>query len=73
MGTGFLLLGFVETPTQFYMVLGIFIGFGSGAMGQLASSKLVSNWFVMKRGMALGIAATGSRHASHLCANHREV
>ena len=59
MGTGFLLLGFVETPTQFYMVLGIFIGFGSGAMGQLATSKLVSNWFVMKRGTALGIAATG--------------
>ena len=77
MGTGFLLLGFVETPTQFYMVLGIFIGFGSGAMGQLASSKLVSNWFVMKRGMALGIAATdlriGSRHACHLCTNHRGV
>ena len=59
MGTGFLLLGFVETPLQFYLVLGIFIGFGSGAMGQLATSKLVSNWFVMKRGTALGIAATG--------------
>lgn len=59
MGAGFFLLGFVETPMQFYLVLGIFIGFGSGAMGQLATSKLVSNWFVMKRGTALGIAATG--------------
>lgn len=59
MGSGFFLLGFVESPLQFYMVLGIFIGFGSGAMGQLATSKLVSNWFVMKRGTALGIAATG--------------
>ena len=67
MGTGFLLLGFVETPTQFYMVLGIFIGFGSGAMGQLASSKLVSNWFVMKRGMALGIAATGISVSESSC------
>ena len=28
-------------------------------MGQLATSKLVSNWFVRKRGTALGIAATG--------------
>ena len=28
-------------------------------MGQLATSKLVSNWFVLKRGAALGIAATG--------------
>ena len=59
MGSGFLLLGFVETPLQFYLVLGLFIGFGSGAMGQLATSKLVSNWFIMKRGTALGIAATG--------------
>lgn len=59
MGTGFILLGFVQTPLQFYLVLGIFIGFGAGAMGQLATSKLISNWFVMKRGTALGIAATG--------------
>lgn len=59
MGTGFLLLGFVQSPAQFYLVLGIFIGFGAGAMGQLSTAKLVSNWFVMKRGTALGIAATG--------------
>ena len=59
MGTGFLLLGLVQTPLQFYLVLGVFIGFGAGAMGQLATSKLVSNWFVLNRGTALGIAATG--------------
>ncbi len=59
MGAGFVLLGFVQTPLQFYLVLGVFIGFGAGAMGQLATSKLVSNWFVLKRGTALGIAATG--------------
>ncbi len=59
MGTGFVLLGFVQTPLQFYLILGVFIGFGAGAMGQLATSKLVSNWFVLKRGTALGIAATG--------------
>ena len=58
-GTGFGLLGLVQTPLQFYLVLGIFVGFGAGAMGQLATSKLVSNWFVLKRGSALGIAATG--------------
>lgn len=59
MGAGFVLLNFVQTPLQFYLVLGLFIGFGAGAMGQLATSKLVSNWFVLKRGTALGIAATG--------------
>lgn len=59
MGSGFVLLAFVQTPLQFYLVLSVFIGFGAGAMGQLATSKLVSNWFVRKRGTALGIAATG--------------
>ena len=59
MGTGFIALGFSETALQFYLILGVFIGFGAGAMGQLATSKLVSNWFVLKRGAALGIAATG--------------
>ncbi|MEM7020205.1 MAG: MFS transporter [Pseudomonadota bacterium] len=59
MGLGFLFLSQVTTPLQFYLVLGAFIGVGSGAMGQLATSKLVSNWFVLKRGSALGIAATG--------------
>ena len=54
MGSGFLLLGFVETPLQFYLVLGLFIGFGSGAMGQLATSKLVSNWTASGDGPLLG-------------------
>ena len=59
MGLGFLALGFVQTPLQFYLVLGLFIGCGAGAMGQLATSKLVANWFMKRRGTALGIAATG--------------
>ena len=59
MGTEFALLSVVQSPFQFYLVLGIFVGFGAGAMGQLATSKLVSNWFVRKRGTALGIAAAG--------------
>ncbi|MBV1907476.1 MAG: MFS transporter [Pseudomonadales bacterium] len=59
MGIGFVGLGFVKTATQFYLVLGIFIGFGAGSMGQLSTSKLVNNWFFKHRGRALGIAATG--------------
>jgi MFS family permease len=49
----------VETQLQFYLVLGLFIGFGASSMGNLATSKLVTNWFERKRGTALGIAATG--------------
>lgn len=59
MSIGFLGLSQVSTAWQFYLVLGGFIGFGAGAMGGLATAKLVSNWFDRRRGTALGIAATG--------------
>lgn len=59
MALGFLALSQIRTPLQFYLTLGIFIGFGASAMGGLATAKLVANWFNRKRGMALGIAATG--------------
>lgn len=59
MSLGFLGLALVRTPLQFYLVLGVFIGFGASSMGNLATSKLVTNWFDRKRGTALGIAATG--------------
>lgn len=59
MALGFFALSRVSTPMEFYLALGIFIGFGASAMGGLATSKLVANWFNKKRGMALGIAATG--------------
>ena len=59
MSLGFLGLALVRTPFEFYLVLGLFIGFGASSMGNLATSKLVTNWFDRKRGTALGIAATG--------------
>ncbi len=59
MTIGFLVLGFVRTPLEFYLAIGVFIGLGASGMGSLATAKLVANWFVRRRGMALGIAATG--------------
>ena len=59
MATGFLGLSFVQNELQFYLVLGLFIGFGASSMGNLATSKLVANWFDKRRGTALGIAAAG--------------
>ncbi len=59
MALGFLALSRIATPLEFYLVLGLFIGVGAGAMGQLATAKLVTNWFSRRRGTALGIAATG--------------
>ena len=59
MALGFLGLSFVQNELQFYLVLGLFIGFGASSMGNLATSKLVTNWFDKRRGTALGIAAAG--------------
>ncbi|MGA0838429.1 MAG: MFS transporter [Pseudomonadales bacterium] len=59
MAAGFLALSQVQTPLQFYLALGTFIGVGAASMGGLATAKLVANWFTRRRGMALGIAATG--------------
>ena len=59
MACGFLGLSFVQNELQFYLVLGLFIGFGASSMGNLATSKLVTNWFDKRRGTALGIAAAG--------------
>ena len=59
MAVGFLGLSFVRNPIEFYLVLGVFVGFGASSMGSLATSKLVANWFDRRRGTALGIAAAG--------------
>lgn len=59
MSIGFLALSQVRSQLEFYLALGAFIGIGASAMGGLATAKLVANWFTRKRGLALGIAATG--------------
>lgn len=56
---GFGCLSLVQTTWQYYLVLGSFFAFGLGLMGGMASAKLVANWFVMKRGTALGVATMG--------------
>ena len=59
MSLGFLLLSVVTAQWQFYLILATLIGFGSNAMGGLATAKLVANWFEARRGTALGIATMG--------------
>ena len=59
MSTGFALLAVVREQWQFYLVLATLIGFGSTAMGGLATAKLVANWFERRRGTALGVATMG--------------
>lgn len=44
---------------QFY-VCGAVIGFAGGSVSSLAISTLISRWFTDKRGMAVGLASSGS-------------
>jgi MFS family permease len=57
--SGFLMLSFVQSMQQFYLVLISLTAVGTATMGQMATAKLVSNWFQAKRGTALGIATMG--------------
>lgn len=59
MAVGFLLLSFIQAQWQLYILLATFVACGSAAMGGLSTAKLVTNWFVAKRGTALGIATMG--------------
>jgi MFS family permease len=56
---GFGLLSQIAAFWQYYLVLGTLLGLGGTLMGGLASSKLVANWFVARRGTAFGIATVG--------------
>ena len=56
---GFVLMSQISSFWQYYLVLGTLLGVGGALMGGLATSKLVSNWFVARRGTAFGIATIG--------------
>lgn len=56
---GFLCLSQVRSVWQYYLVLGSFFAFGLSLMGGMASSKLVANWYILKRGTMLGRATMG--------------
>ena len=59
MSLGFFLLSFINSQWQLYLILASLIAVGAAAMGGLPTAKLVTNWFVKKRGTALGIATMG--------------
>ena len=54
MSTGFLLLSQVNSLLEFYLVLGVFIGFGASSMGNLATSKLVTAAAQLSPGIIAG-------------------
>lgn len=59
LGFGFILASRITALWQWYLLIGTMLAFGVCLIGQLSSTALVANWFVRRRGAALGIATTG--------------
>jgi len=57
-GLGFASLNLLQSLWHFY-VAQFFIGVGMAAISQVPASAMVSNWFVKRRGTAIGIMSTG--------------
>jgi OFA family oxalate/formate antiporter-like MFS transporter len=57
-GIAFASLGFVSTIAHFYLLC-MLLYMGNSAMSGIVSNTAVSNWFVEKRGRALGLATAG--------------
>ncbi len=57
-GLGFVSLYMLQSLWHLYVAY-FFIGAGMSAFGHVPSSAMVANWFVKKRGTAIGIMSTG--------------
>lgn len=57
---GYALLPFVKTPWQIIGIYGITMGTALACCGPVAAQTLAAKWFTTRRGLALGIALTGT-------------
>lgn len=55
---GFLSLMVLTTPLHYYVSY-IIIGIGGAAMGPVTATAVVSDWFLQRRGLAIGIMSMG--------------
>jgi len=56
---GLALATFAREPWQLYATLGLLVGVGGNFLGYGVQSVILPNWFVRRRGLALGIAFSG--------------
>ena len=59
MAAGFIVSGLAHTAIEFYIGMGILVGAGFAALPMTSQATFLANWFVRKRGMAIGLAASG--------------
>jgi MFS family permease len=59
MALGFAVSGMAHTIAEFYLGMGVLMGIGFAALPMTSQATFLSNWFIRKRGMAIGTAASG--------------
>ena len=59
MAAGLLLAPLTSEPWHLYLTIGVLVGAGSVCLGYSGQSLFLPNWFVRKRGLAIGIAFAG--------------
>jgi MFS family permease len=59
MATGLLLAPLSSEPWHLYLTLGVLVGGGSVCLGYSGQSLFLPNWFVRRRGLAIGLAFAG--------------
>jgi len=64
MGAGFIALGLVHALWQYYLVKGLLVTAGSALAGLVVVNVAISNWFIRRRGVAIGVAAMGVSFAA---------
>jgi MFS family permease len=59
MGGGLLLAPLTSEPWHLYLTIGVMVGSGSVCLGYSGQSLFLPNWFIRRRGLALGLAFAG--------------
>ena len=59
MAAGFIVSAMTQAVWHYYLGMGLLVGFGFAALPMTSQATVISNWFVRKRGMAMGLAASG--------------
>ena len=59
MGGGLLLAPLTTQPWHLYLTIGVLVGAGSVCLGYSGQSLFVPNWFIRRRGLAIGLAFAG--------------
>ena len=59
MAAGFVVSGLARGVAEFYLGMGVLVGVGFAALTMTSQATFLANWFVRKRGLAIGAAASG--------------